>query len=69
MVQYLYYAKIRGEQIQFKSITALVHCLNSSYGYPILTNNKTYNYFLRPERMSSVLPHLEQFELQRQPVA
>ena len=67
MSKYLYYANVRGHTIETVTIHDLVKQFNEMYGYPILTNNKTYNYFLRPHRMQRVLPALKQFELKRVP--
>lgn len=69
MTKYLYYANVKGTTIETKTIGALVKQFNDIYGYPILTKNSTYNYFLRPHRMQRVLPNLEQFQLRRSPCA
>ena len=65
MTKYLYYAIVRGSAIQSSTIKDFVVQFNDVYGYPVLTNHKTYNYFLRPHRMKRVLPDLAQFNIKR----
>eukprot|EP01050_Picozoa_sp_SAG11_P006118 SAG11_NODE_463_length_9226_cov_21.629232_1_plen_97_part_00 len=65
LLMYLYYAKVGGEEIISITAKDLVQHVNQSFGYPILTNPKLYNYFCRPERMSRAIAALEPFNIKQ----
>lgn len=48
MRKYNYTANINGNQIETNSIEALTNAINETIGFPIVSKDMLYNYFIRP---------------------
>ena len=62
---YMYRAIVNNVKIESHNMDVLVHTINTTIGFPVVSRDSVFNYFNRPERMKSKLQAYESLSLSR----